>query len=194
MRTKSALRAAAVAIGLIGIASLGSAQDKSAPLELPVLVTSSGQALDAFTVKTLLGRAGVSVDYDTHASVEKLDGKKTLIIVAGASVKGFGAAGITAESELARTRALLDTAKAKNIAVVGVHIGGAERRGGASEQFVKAVGSAADRLVVTKEGDQDGYFSGLAKERGIPLTLIDRPIEVGPALTQQFANAGKATN
>jgi len=159
-----------------------------------VLVTSSGQALDAFTVKTLLGRAGVPVDYDAKAPVEKLDGKKTLIIVAGASVKGFGAAGITAESEMARTRSLLDTAKSKNIAIVGVHIGGTERRGGASEQFVKAVGSAADRLVVTKEGDQDGYFSGVAKERGVPITLIDRPIEVGPALTQQFANAAKATN
>jgi Domain of unknown function (DUF6305) len=194
MRTKSALRAAAVAIGLIVTLPVASAQDKAAPLDLPVLVTSSGQSLDAFTVKTLLTRAGVNVDYDPRAAVDKLDGKKTLIIVAGASVKGFGAAGITAETELARTRALLDAAKANKIAVVGVHIGGTERRGGASEQFVKAVGTAADRLVVTKEGDQDGYFSGVAKERGIPLTLIDRPLEVGPALTQQFANAGKATN
>src|SRR5690349_16834203 len=34
----------------------------------PVLVTSSGQALDAFTVKTLLGRAGIENNYDPKAT------------------------------------------------------------------------------------------------------------------------------
>jgi hypothetical protein len=170
------------------------AQGQGKPLEPPVLVTSSGQSLDAFTVKTLLGRAKIVNDYDQNASVQMLEGKKTLIIVAGASVKGFGAAGITAETELARTRALLDKAKSKGIIIVGVHIGGSERRGGASEQFVQAVAAAADRLVVAKEGDADGYFAIVAKERGIPMTLLERPAEVGTALALEFAPDQKAAN
>ena len=43
-----------------GHAPISDAQAQSEKkFEKPVLVTSSGQALDAFTVKTLLGRAGV---------------------------------------------------------------------------------------------------------------------------------------
>jgi Domain of unknown function (DUF6305) len=182
----------AAAFGIVSLAS--HAQDQAKPLEPPVLVTSSGQSLDAFTVKTLLGRAKIVNEYDQNASLQMLEGKKTLIIVAGASVKGFGAAGITAETELARTRALLERAKSKSITIVGVHIGGAERRGGASEQFVQAVAAVADRLVVAKEGDADGYFAIVAKERGIPMTLIERPAEVGTALAQKFASDQKATN
>jgi hypothetical protein len=188
---KRAFSIAALA-AILGICVPAQAQQPSKPLELPVLVTSSGQSLDGFTVKTLLGRAKIPNEYDARAPVQMLEGKKTLIVVAGASVKGFGAAGITAETELARTRALLQQAKSKGITVIGVHIGGAERRGGASEQFVQAVADAADRLVVAKEGDADGYFAKTAKERGIPLSMLERPLEVGPTLAQQFAPDQKA--
>jgi hypothetical protein len=187
---KRALGTAALSATL-GLCDPALAQDAGTPLQLPVLVTSSGQSLDGFTVKTLLGRAKITNEYDARAPVQMLEGKKTLIIVAGASVKGFGAAGVTAETELARTRALLESAKSKSIAIVGVHIGGAERRGGASEQFVQAVAAAADRLVVAKEGDADGYFAKTAKERGIPIAMLERPLEVGPALAQQFAGDQK---
>ena len=164
----------------------GLAQAGGKPLNEPILVTSSGQALDAFTVKTLLGRAGISPDYDPVAPAAKLEGKKTLVIAMGASIKGFGAAGITAETELTRTRALFDAAKSKDITIVGVHIGGADRRGGASEQFVQLVAPASDYLVVWKDGDKDSYFSNLAKEKNIPLTLIDQPLKVGTVLAKAF--------
>ena len=128
--TFTARLALAVALLLAPLTAL--AQDKAA-----VLVTSSGQALDAFTVKTLLGRAGVANDYDPHASAADLDGRSAVVIAVGASVKGFGAAGITAETEIQRTTALLDAAKAAGVKIIGVHIGGAERRQGLSEQFVQ---------------------------------------------------------
>lgn len=90
----------------------------------PVLVTSSGQALDAFTTKTLLTRAGVKNDYNPVATVDDLAGRSALVIAFGASVKGFGAAGITADTELTRSNDLLAAAKAAGIKVIGVHIGG----------------------------------------------------------------------
>jgi hypothetical protein len=142
--------------------------------------------LDAFTVKTLLGRANVPHDYDPVATADKLTGRPAVIIAMGASVKGFGAAGITAQTELARTQAILDAAKANKIQVIGVHIGGAERRGGASEQFIQLVSGAADRLVIAKEGNQDGYFSKLAEERKIPITVIDQPLQVGTTLAKEL--------
>lgn len=156
----------------------------SAPaLAQDVLVTSSGQSLDAFTARTMLTRAGVENAYDPLAGVDQLDGKQTLIIAVGASIKGFGAAGITADVELARTQELLDTAKAEGIRIIGVHIGGTERRGGQSEQFIALIADNADAFVVSAAGNEDGYFTAVGEERGIPVEIIDLPAQVGTALS-----------
>lgn len=154
--------------------------------ELPVLVTSSGQALDAFTVKTFLGRAGVENQYKALASTDDLKDVKTLVIAFGASVKGFGAASVSAETEIARTKAILNLARERKITLIGVHIGGAERRDGLSRQFVELVAPAVDYLVVWQDGNADGYFTKLAFEKKIPITVIPQPIEIGKTLAQVF--------
>ncbi|HWJ88292.1 MAG TPA: DUF6305 family protein [Pelagibacterium sp.] len=148
-----------------------------------VLVTSSGQSLDAFTARTMLTRAGVESAYDPLAGVDQLDGKQILIVAVGASIKGFGAAGITAEHELARTQELIDAAKANGIRIIGVHIGGTERRGGQSEQFIQLIADNADAFVVSQAGNEDGYFTTVAETRGIPVEIIDMPAQVGTALS-----------
>ena len=158
----------------------------TAAMAADVLVTSSGQALDAFTVKTLLGRAGIENDYDPVATKDSLEGHKTVIIAVGASVKGFGAAGITAETELARTKELLEAAEAADVKVIAVHIGGAERRQGLSEQFVQLVSNEADALVVWVKGNADGYFDKVAEERNVPLTVITKLPDVGAAISEQL--------
>jgi hypothetical protein len=155
--------------------------------ESTVLVTSSGQALDAFTIKTLLTRAKVANTYDPVATADQLAGIKTLVIAFGASIKGFGAAGITAETELARTSALIEAAKSAGIRIVGVHIGGMERRLGLSEQFVQLVSGAADALVVYQPGDEDGFFTRIAGERGIEITFVEQPMKAGEAVIGYLA-------
>lgn len=149
-----------------------------------VLVTSSGQSLDAFTARTMLTRAGVENAYDPLAGVDQLDGKQALVIAVGASIKGFGAAGITADVELTRTQELIDTAKAEGIRIIGVHIGGTERRGGQSEQFIALIAENADALVVSQAGNEDGYFTTVGEQRGIPVEIIDLPAQVGTALSE----------
>src|SRR5919112_881052 len=109
------------------------------------------------------------------------------VIAVGASNKGFGQAGITAETETERTKTILDAAKAKGIAVVCVHIGGAERRKGLSVQFVELVCPAANHLLVSKDGNADEYFTELSKKNNVPLTLIDQSLEVGKALAALLA-------
>lgn len=154
--------------------------------QLPVLVTSSGQSLDAFTAKTLLTRAGVANEYKALAKVADLDKVKTLVIAFGASVKGFGAAGVTADTELARTKDLLAAARERKIRVIGMHIGGAERRSGLSKEIVELVAPASEWLIVWDDGNADGYFTKLAAEKKIPLTLIKQPLESGKILAAAF--------
>jgi Domain of unknown function (DUF6305) len=193
MLTRFTLRSVRLVAALCGVALLAmlASNDTVAQSERefqrPILVTSSGQALDAFTVKTLLARAGVNATYDQKVAAAALGDAKTIIIAMGASTKGFGQAGITAETEVARTKAILEAAKAKNIPVIGIHIGGAERRKGLSVQFVELVAPASDYLVVSQDGNTDGYFSELSKRTAIPLTIIERSLDVGKTLAAMLA-------
>jgi hypothetical protein len=154
---------------------------------MPILVTSSGQALDAFTVKTLAGRAGVNVAYDPKVTASMLGDAKTLIIAVGVSNKGFGQAGITAETEMARTKEILQVAKDKGTSIACVHIGGAERRKGLSVQFVELVAPAADYLIVSKDGNADDYFGEVSKKTGAPLVVIERALDIGKTLASLVA-------
>ena len=176
-----------IAATFLACASFGAAA-QGAPFkaELPVLVTSSGQSLDAFTAKTLLTRAGVVNEYKGLAKVADLDKAKTLVIAFGASVKGFGAAGVTADSELIRTRELLAAAREKKIRVIGMHIGGAERRTGLSKEIVELVAPASEWLIVWEDGNADGYFTRLAAEKRIPITVLKQPMESGKVLASAF--------
>jgi hypothetical protein len=162
------------------------AQETSFRAELPVLVTSSGQSLAAFTVKTTMTRASVPNEYKPLATVDDVKNFKTVVIAFGASVKGFGAAGITAVTELARTQDILKVAREKKIALIGVHIGGAEGREGLSKQFVELVAGAVDLLIVWDDGNSDGYFTKVAAQAKIPLILLRQPVEVGATLKQVF--------
>jgi hypothetical protein len=174
------------AAGLAWLPLTVSGQGAAFKAELPVLVTSSGQSLDGFTAKTLLTRAGIANEYKALAKVPDLDKVKTLVIAFGASVKGFGSAGVTAASEIERTKELLAAAGQKKIRVIGMHIGGAERRTGLSKEIVELVAPASEWLIVWEDGNGDGYFTKLAADRKIPLTLIKQPMESGKVLATAF--------
>ncbi len=173
---------------LLGSGHAVSAQTEK-KLQQPMLVTSAGQALDGFTVKTLLGRAGITTTYDAKATAAAVEGVKSVVIAVGASNKGFGQAGITSETETARTKAIMDAAKAKGIPIVCVHIGGAERRKGLSVQFVEQVCPVSDFIVVSKDGNFDDYFTETAKSKGISLTVIEQSLDVGKALAALIAKS-----
>src|SRR5215813_10112241 len=85
---------ACIAIGLTTVTSTVPAQTKP-KAATPVLVTSIGQSLDAFQVQLAVKRAGIAFQYDPRAEADKLAEVKTVFLAVGASLKGFGDAGIT---------------------------------------------------------------------------------------------------
>ena len=94
------------------------AQEKAIKAELPVLLTSCGQSPGPVRVKVFLKRLKFDHEYNLQATAadlidKKKEGKpfKSLIIVTGASLKGMGAAGISVEDELERTKELITEAK-----------------------------------------------------------------------------------
>src|SRR4029079_381725 len=98
--------AAAIAAGVAFAAYTPAAAEGPAPelkvqLDAPAIVTSVGQSLDAFSVQLAVKRAGVEPEYDNHMTADEVakSDAKTIFLAVGASVKGFGEAGISIEQE-----------------------------------------------------------------------------------------------
>jgi len=154
---------------------------------LPALLTSVGQSADIEMVKVLLGRSKLvhTLDGTIKASGLAAAKAKTLILAIGGSSKGLGAAGISAESELERTKALLAEAKKLGMKIIGVHVGGEARRGELSDKFIAAALPSCDYVIVVAEGDQDGLFEKLCGTK-IPLDKVKKIAEAGAPLAAAF--------
>ncbi len=184
-RTALAITSGAAIAGMTGRTF---AQEKPKPAA-PVLVTSIGQSLDAFQVQLAVKRAGIAFEYDAHAEPPALASVKAVLLAVGASLKGFGDAGITIKDELARTTHLLDEAKKRNLFIVVLHMGGEERRDALSNQLIELAAPRAHRLIVRPDSDGDGLFAKIAKENNIPITVIENVVELRDPLKEMFAGA-----
>lgn len=173
----------------LSVAVLGSAfaQQTTAFAGKPAVLTAIGQSADFEMVKVLLTRNKIPFTADALVKAESLDtSSQTLILVVGASSKGLGAAGISAEAELARTKALLKRARELKMSVITAHVGGAARRGAMSDSFIEPCMASSDYAIVVEAGNQDGLFTKLAAKAGIALTVVERISAVGTPLAAAF--------
>jgi hypothetical protein len=73
--------------------------------------------------------------------------------------------------------------------IIGVHVGGTSKRGASgsdNERMIDAVAPFADYLVVTTDGNKDGRFDIIAKEKGIPLVKIEYALDLVDIFKQVF--------
>lgn len=140
--------------------------------EGPIYITSVGQSADASMLDALMKKIGAEYTFNSTAKAADVAGAKTVIIAAGASSKGLGAAGISADDEKARAKELLQTCKDNNITVIMAHLGGASRRGPLSDEFTNMVLDGSAYLMVVEDGNADGLFTTYAKDKNIPVTLL----------------------
>jgi hypothetical protein len=180
---KARLRVALVALAVVAVAGAALAQDaEPAGFSAPVLITSAGQSADGVVLNALLRRAGVDVRLENLAEVEQLEGVGVLVVTLGASQKALGAAGIDGTAEVARVDRLLVAAAERGIPVIGVHIGGEGRRGPLSQPYLDAVSDRVQLLLVTLEGNADGYFDAVAAENDIALDTFETVSALGSHL------------
>jgi len=152
----------------------------------PGFLTSVGQSADTEMVKVLLSRAKISFTIDGTAKAGGIPAAaKTLVLAIGGSSKGLGAAGIAAEDELDRVKALIADARKKGMKVIGVHVGGEARRGELSDKFIQLAVPLCDYVVIVAEGNKDGLFTKLCGTR-IPLDTVDKIALAGAPLAAAF--------
>jgi hypothetical protein len=181
-----------VAALLLALASSAFAQAPASALKAPIaqkpaLITTVGQSADIEMVKTVFERAAVPFKADPQAKAAGLaaSGAKTLVLVLGGSTKGMGAAGISTDTELARTTALLAEAKKLGLTVIGLHIGGEARRGPLSDAFIQAAVPACHYVIVVAEGDKDGFITRLCGSK-IPLDKVERTSKTVEPIQKAF--------
>jgi len=155
-------------------------------LEQPVLVTSLGQAPDGNTITVLAKRSGATLPYETLAAPERVKDFKTVIISYGVSLKGFGAAGVNLDTELARAEEIKKIAKANGIKLIGIHIGGMGRRDQMSNKIIENYAGMCDALIVYKDGNQDGLFTKIAQGNNIPFLEMQKLNLISDALKQML--------
>ncbi|MCL2029346.1 MAG: DUF6305 family protein [Deltaproteobacteria bacterium] len=155
-------------------------------LQAPILVTSLGQAPDGNTIFVMAKRGGATLDYETLAAPERIKDFKVVIISYGVSLKGFGAAGVNLDTELARAEAIKKLAKDNGIKLVGMHIGGIGRRDQMSNRIIENYAGMCDLLIVYKDGNQDGLFTDIAQKGDIPFLELEKLNLLGGALKQML--------
>ncbi len=140
--------------------------------EGPFYLTSVGQSADVSMLAKLLDNIGVEYSLEPTAKSADIEPAKTVFVAVGASTKGLGAAGISAEEELSRGEEVLEAARENGAVIIALHIGGNARRGELSDRFTDLAFSYADYIIMTQNGDEDGKYSKFAQEHSIPITFV----------------------
>jgi len=174
-------------ICLTGIASIFAAQvEVPFTAETPVAITPPGQAPEIAIIALLAGRIDLEMKKDNFLKVEGLTDIKTLIIVIGGSGKGLGSAGVDLQDEVTRANQLIAACKEKGIKIIGMHLGGEDRRGANSQVMIDLVTPQCDYVVVRSDGNKDGIFTKICTEKKIPLTEVEKTLEVTDILKAVF--------
>ena len=154
--------------------------------EIPVAMTPPGQAPEIAIVALLASRIDLEIKRDNFLQVEGLTDMKTLIIIIGGSGKGLGSAGVDLQDEVTRANQLIAACKEKGIKIIGMHLGGEDRRGPNSQVMIDLVTPQCDYVVVRSDGNKDGIFTKICTEKKIPLTEIEKTLEVTEILKAIF--------
>ena len=154
--------------------------------ELPAVITSLGQSPDAYVASVLARRAKVKIHYENLLSPESVSKYRTLLMAVGASLKGFGSAGVNLDTELKRGKEIVKAVKENNVFLIILHTGGEGRREQMSNKLLDRVAGQAQYLLVLEDGNKDEYFTKLSKDKKIPLKLVDSVLEVQDIFKQLF--------
>lgn len=174
-----------LALLVLSLCAVAEAPPEETKLEGPYLVTTCGQSPGAVMVGMSAMQAGAKATYNNALTAETFEpGEfKTLIVTAGTSMKGMGAAGTDINAEIERCLGVIKAAREAGLKIVGAHIEGMARRTDSSDAAsIEAVMAEADVILVVADSDSDGFFTAYAKEHEKPLIVVKDALEIGKVL------------
>ena len=155
-----------------------------------VVLTPFGQSPDAMMVKVVLKKLGIDARLEKLLQADGLADEKVLVTVVAGSSKGLGEAGIDKDAEIARMKAVAEAARAKDMKVLVMHIGGKGRRGNLTDLFIVEAVPMADKIIVVEGGNFDGLFTTLTEGSGREVTPANSVRETEAPLKQVLTEWG----
>ncbi len=182
---------AMVCVLLLLISSAAWAQATIPTAKAPAIQVAPGLAPEIEMIKILGSRAKLALTSNATATAADLEkgGKKayeTLILVIGGSGKGLGAAGVSIDDEVQRAKELIAKAKQLGMFIIGIHVGGADRRGPNTEALLPTELPALNYLIVRSDGNADGVFTKAAQQYKYPITVVEKTTELQDLLKKIF--------
>jgi hypothetical protein len=158
-------------------------------LKTPIIVTTCGQSPGALMIRLLCTEVGLYCENIDLLTADELAAEcpidattqsaGVLIVTTGTSLKGMGAAGVDIDYEISRCVALIEKAKELGMVVIVAQIEGASRRVDEyDEASITATSPLADLLITRSDVNEDGYFTSLAEENGIPQIFIENTLDL----------------
>jgi hypothetical protein len=138
-----------------------------------VLITSAGQSTDAYIVNDIANKLMIHNYFMPQAKEDALEGVRTIVFVAGCSELGQKLHGTAFEDEKKRIAALLGKAKARDISILTVFIGGRQDRKKNTEELLGLVCKESDYIIGTRDEDYLALLTDLTKEKRIPVTVVN---------------------
>ena len=168
-------------------------------LAAPVIVTTCGQSPGALMVGLLLGEAGIyyeeidlltADEFLSACPIDSInDTAGVLFVTTGTSLKGMGAAGVDVDTEVSRCTALIEAARERGMVIVVGQVEGAGRRVDEYDELtITAMSPLADLLITRTDANEDGYFTTLAEELGIPQIFIEDTLDLAVLFPLIFAS------
>ncbi len=168
-------------------------------LAAPVIVTTCGQSPGALMVGLLLGEAGIyyeeidlltADEFLSECPIDSInDTAGVLFVTTGTSLKGMGAAGVDVDTEVSRCTALIEAARERGMVIVVGQVEGAGRRVDEYDELtITAMSPLADLLITRTDANEDGYFTTLAEELGIPQIFIEDTLDLAVLFPLIFAS------
>lgn len=137
-----------------------------------VLITSAGQSTDAYIVRDIANQLMIHNIFMPQTQEISLEDIKTLVIVVGYSPTGMKSRGINLKEEEKRIVKLLRESKKNNLTVITVYLGGKCRRSPQTDRLLELIFPHTHYLIGLREANFDNFFTELAKNYNIPLTLV----------------------
>ncbi len=168
--------------------------------EGPFLLTSGGQGAGSKSLKLLLtltkkftygADAEFFLEDESPARYGYIESGhfKTLVVVMSVTEKGLGASGITIEDEIGFLKNVVAKAKAQNMKIIAVSMEADARSKistNGNERVIDTICPNADWIISVKANNEDGRFTKLGQQYGIPVTIVDKQNEFGKVLKQTF--------
>lgn len=167
----------------------------------PFLITSGGQGAGSKMLRLLINQSkkftlGEDRDFwledETPERLNDIDTGRytTLVIVISVTEKGLGASGITIEDEINFLKQVLEHAKARNMKLIAVSMEADARAPklptNGNERIIDLVCPKADWIISLKANNADERFTKISRQYGIPLTIIDKPMDLVKAAPDIF--------